>query len=590
MTTEFHNLNALWAHLIVEELIRHGIRSFFLSPGSRNAPLVTAIAENTRAESVVHYDERGSAFHAVGYARATMTPAVVVSTSGTAAANFYPAVVEASMDMVPLIVLTADRPPELRDTGANQTIDQVKMYGDSVRWFFDMPCPDEAIAPRFVLSTIDEAIRQALSSPAGPVHLNTMFREPLTPVGTKKDFSAYLTPIARWRERRKPYTDFHVGVPSASDEAVATVAETLSKARRGLVIVGRLAREEERQAVWEVCRHLKIPVFPDIASGMRLGKRADNVIAFYDVMLQSERFFNELRPDVILHFGRVPTSKRLQQLCAAYPPKEYIHIASHSLRDDPDHLVTNRVEVDIPTFCKRLVTSLPPADPPSSWLEQFKTASKKAETVLAKELDTGDALSEPAIARLISRYILSDSGLFLASSMPIRDMDMFADPSGAPVVVGCNRGASGIDGTIATAAGFARGLQKPVTLLMGDLAFLHDVNSLALAASLPHPLIMVVINNNGGGIFSFLPISQWKDKFEPYFAAPHGLTFSHAAEMFGIAYASPSDRASFVQAYQKAQEEKHSIIIEVSTDRNDNVALHRLIAEKIVAALETFPQ
>ncbi len=585
MLTEFSSLNALWASLIVEELVRNRVDYFCLSPGSRNSPLTVAIAHNKNAHSVIHYDERGTAFHALGYARATRRPAVLVCTSGTAAADFMPAVIEASMDMVPLIVLTADRPPELRYTGANQTIDQVKLYGSYVRWFCDLPCPGADIEPQFVLTTIDNAVYRATRSPAGPVHINCMFREPLAPIGPKKDFSHYLSGIKRWGKGQKRYTEYTNAPSAPGAEAIAEAAVIVSETDRGILVVGRLHRSEEQEAVKRVARYLNWPTFPDIASGLRLGAADDNIIAYFDQLLLSERLAEADKSHTILHFGGIPVSKRLQQFIEKSRPENYIIVANHPWCHDPGYRVTMRIETGISEFCEALVANLE-NQKRTSWLDGFVGRSHLLKQVLKDTIDNEDALSEPAVARLISQNIQQGSGLFLASSMPIRDMDMYADLYGPAVTVGCNRGASGIDGTIASASGFARGLDKPTTLLIGDLAFLHDVNSLALLKSLVHPLIIVVINNDGGALFSFLPIAQMKEVFEPFFGTPHGFSFDKAAAMFGLDYYCPDSKESFLTSYRSVQQKNCSAIIEVKSDRSENYRFHQTLQKKIISALD----
>ncbi len=585
MFTEFSSLNALWASLTVEELVRSEADHFFFSPGSRSSPLVVAIARNKKAHGVVHYDERGTAFHALGWARATRRPAVLVCTSGTAAADFMPAVIEASMDMVPLIVLTADRPPELRNTGANQTIDQVKLYGSYVRWFYDLPCPDANIEPRFVLTTIDQTVYQARRAPAGPVHVNCMFREPLAPVGPERDFAHYLSGLELWEKSQKPYTEYTKALGAPSEDTVAQAATILREADRGILAVGRLCSNDEQQAVKRMASHLNWPTFPDISSGLRLGATSDNLIAYYDQLLLSNGFAQSCQPLTVLHVGSIPTSKRLQQFMEKSHPCDYVMVAGHPLRHDPGHCVTMRIEADVVAFCKKLVSLIKEPQANRPWLEQFTSGSDIVGRVLQEAIDNDDGLSEPAVTRLICQHIQKDSGLFVANSMPIRDMDAYADPHGPAVTVACNRGASGIDGIIASATGFARGLDKPATILIGDLAFLHDVNSLALLKSLAHRLVIVVTNNNGGGLFSFLPIAELKDVFEPFFGTPHDLSFDRAAEMFELDYYCPNSKVSFLTSYLSAQKENRSAIIEIKSDRAENYRLHQALQQKIISAL-----
>ncbi len=584
MFTRFVSLNELWAKLIVEELIRNGVSFFVLSPGSRSSPLTAAVAAHNDAASVVHYDERGSAFHGLGYARTTGQPAVIICTSGTAAANFMPAVIEAAMDMVPLILLTADRPPELRHTGANQTIDQVHLYGRYTRWFCDLPCPSLDITPEYVLTTIDQAVHRTRRSPAGPIHINCMFREPLAPVGEKSEFSSYLSPVARWTQGSEPFTQYVTTETVTDEESILPVAKAINSVERGLLVVGQLHRRENRQAVADLAQQIKWPVLPDIASGLRLSDNNQNVITYYDQLLLSDTFTAENRPQAVLHFGGVPTSKRLQQFLKACQPEIYIHVADHPRRHDPDHRVTVRIESDIAAFCRQLSGRLNPGTG-SEWLEKWVAGSRCVEQVLHKRLNAVSELSEPGISRLVSKHILPGSGLFVAGSMPIRDLDMYADSSGPEVTVGCNRGASGIDGIIASAIGFARGLDRPTTLLIGDLAFLHDLNSLALIKSLHRSFTIVVLNNDGGGIFSFLPIAKLKEHFEPFFGTPHGLGFKPAAQMFGCDHCCPNTDKSFVEAYESAQQGDGATIIEVSSNREKNRRFHQDLQSEIAGSL-----
>ncbi len=585
MTAAFPDLNAVWADLIIEELIRRKADHFFLSPGSRSSPLTIAVARNERAHSIVHYDERGSAFAALGFARAAHRPAVVITTSGTAVANLMPAAVEASMDMVPLILLTADRPPELRASGANQTIDQVKIFGDHVRWFVDVPCPDEVIDPRWLLTAVDQAVHYAVRSPAGPVHLNCMLREPLAPLGPNRDFSNYLAGLGDWRESRDPLTRYDSGTAAAATETVSEAAQVLRAARRPLIVVGRLPHRHQSEAVLALVRRCQWPVFADVTSGLRLGTRNSGIIAYYDQLLLVTDLAEGLLPDLVLHIGGVPTSKRLLRFLELACPAQYVMVQDHPRKHDPVSRVTLCLETDIADFCEQLGRRVGRLHCAADWRENLVSASRAVETVFREMLDNGSDLTQPAVARLISQHIQPHHGLFLASSLPIREVDMYADPQGAAIVVACNRGASGIDGTIATAAGFTLGLARPATLLIGDLAFLHDLNSLALLRQIEHPITMVLLNNDGGGVFSFLPVAKCEDIFERYFATPHGLTFNAVAEMFDIEYHRPDSKQAFLSAFRQSQQTDRSVIIEVQTDRRENARFQQKLQEKVIAVL-----
>ena len=574
--------NRLWADLIVEELVRCGVDFFCVAPGSRSTPLVAALAENKRARNLVHFDERGTAFAALGYARATGAPAAWITTSGTAVANGLPAVVEAATDGVPMILLTADRPPELRQTGANQTIDQPDIFGDSVRWRFDLPAPSLDVDPASVLTTIDQAVYRAGRSPKGPVHLNLMFREPLIP-GPKEDAAPAAGP-ERWREAREPYTRYARTKPTVDEAEVEALWERLRPVERGLVVAGRLTTRGRGEAVERLAGALGWPLLPDVGSQVRLGGSRANA-AFYDVLLADGAFAEAHAPEAVLHFGSRALSKRLEGFIARHRPDPYVVVREHPFRLDPGHLVTHSVESGIEDFCDALgkaATGRPPGtDAP--WTAGWRTASERVASVLDRALAEEGGLHEPLVARLVSREIPEGHGLVVASSMPIRDLDAFAAVDGAGVPVAANRGASGIDGTVATAAGFARGSGRPVTLLIGDLALLHDLNSLAMLRGLP--VTVVVLNNDGGGIFSFLPVSGHESFFEPFFGTPQGVGFGHAAAMFGLSYESPETPEEFLSAYRTARSEDGPSLIEIRTGRHENVAVHRRLLEEVAAGM-----
>jgi len=584
MRSAFSHLNELWGFLAVEELLKTGVKYFCISPGSRSTPLTFAVSQYKQARPVIHFDERGAAFYALGHARATGKPAAVISTSGTAAANFMPAVIEASVDHVPLILLTADRPPELRHSGANQTIDQVKIFGDYVRWQMDMPCPDEKISPVFVLTTIDQAVYRSRRSPSGPVHLNFMFREPLAPSKEKQSYKDYLEVIAGWLNESGPYTKYTESQTQISDDTIKEVAKLINGSKSGLIVVGKINSVEAVQ-VLSLAHKIGWPVFPDIASGLRLGVKSGNVVPFFDLYLLSESS-KKFRPDTVFHFGNQPVSKRLLQFLESTRPENYIRIANHPDRLDPSHQVTMRIESDISDFCRRAAAAVTEKEKNTNTEKLIKLSARVNEVLTDSiELNKNDQMTEPAVARIISQHISKESALFLASSLPVREMDMFATDEGNSVPVEYNRGASGIDGTIATAAGYANGLKKSVTLLIGDLAYLHDLNSLSLVRESKIPITIVIINNDGGGIFSFLPVAEIGQAFEPFFGTPHGLSFQKSAEQFEIAYHHPKTIGEFIKAYTDSQRKKSSAIIEVSTNRQANWELHQKISQNVKTAL-----
>jgi 2-succinyl-5-enolpyruvyl-6-hydroxy-3-cyclohexene-1-carboxylate synthase len=583
----------LWGALVVEELIRNGVDNFFVSPGSRSTPVTFAVAENPRAKSIVHFDERGAAYAALGAAKSTGRPAAVICTSGTAAANFFPAVVEASMSFVPLILITADRPPELLDAGANQTIDQIDIFGKYPRWFANLPCPNPDIPGRAVLTAIDQAVYRACNPPAGPVHINMMFREPLAPIGTGEPIRDVAAQLAGWDASGRPHTVYERSEPAPGPETLARLIAIIQNAKRGLLVVGQMPSLDDSLCVLKLARALGWPVFPDIASGLRLGPDSPPFVHYYDQLLLSDSFRDFCRPDAVIQIGSPFVSSRLQNHLLSCKPPHYVIVANHPHRHDPTHIATTRIQSGIRAFCETLATALANAGAPNpEWLDttlRYNAACQKAISETCGDCSAGvppARISEPALAHILPSLAPPDSTIFLASSMPIRDADMYAQPAPAPLFATASRGASGVDGLIATAAGYAHGSRKPVILAIGDIAMLHDLNSLALLSKVEAPVVIIAINNFGGGIFSFLPIVAHPEHFETFWAAPHACTFKQAADMFGVPYANPLTLAEFAAALKRATESNAPALIEIHSDREENIKMHRAIQEHIRKTLD----
>ncbi len=563
------NINHLWGKLIIEELIRLGVEYFCIAPGSRSGPLVAAVAENKRAKSSIHFDERGLAYYALGYTASRGKTVCLISTSGTAAANFFPAIIEASKKKLPLIILTADRPPELRNTGANQTIDQVKIFGDYARFFFDLPCPTKEIPLETVVTTIDQAVYRARANVPGPAHINCMFRQPLEPVAEKGFTPGNLKPFSRWLKNSLPFTRYLSYEKKLSSDDIKRAASELSTIKLGIIAVGKLKDEEEENGVLTLARLLQWPVFVDITSGLRLKSNDERVIHYFDQLLLEPELVARYKPDGVLHLGGRLTSSRWYEFIKKITPIPYITVLNHPLRNDPMHCVITRVECSVSNFCGVIKRFLKQRER-NNFTTRLKKASQRVQQCLLARTKEEKSLTPDVLARCVSMLPSQETGLFLANSMPIRIMDMFAGINKNLCCVGANRGASGIDGTIASAIGFANGLGKPCVALIGDLAFLHDLNSLALVKELKQPLVIIVINDRGGGIFSFLPIAAFPNLFEKYFAAPHTYSFEMVAKMFQIAYARVRTAREFTDTYRAALEKKETIIIEIEADRDKN--------------------
>lgn len=603
--TEAPNLNALWTQLAFTEWSRLGLSLAVVCPGSRSAPLAYAISRNPRIESIIAHDERSAGFVALGAARATGRAAVVVTTSGTAVANLLPAVVEASKTGTPMLLVTADRPPELHDCGANQSIHQSHIFGAFARWSIDVPCADAAIAPNWILSTADEAWRRAHSplQSAGPVHLNWMFREPLAPrIESWKRES--IVDLSKWSRSQEPWRlaiDGGVSWEETINGLIDRIGTSSEGAHRMLLCVGALYSPAMRALAQQLAKRLGCAVLADIGSGLRHGECRGDVVAHADLVALSPEISNALRPDFILRLGGAISSRRIGDFLAQARrsgARELV-IRDGPERMDFEHAASIELSIDA-SFSSTLPSQTSAIRKTANnativMNRNYKDAWKSADATVAHVLDAhlddrGEVLDEPSTARIISASCPSGATLLFGNSMPIRDADMHAAGVKSSPTIAVNRGASGIDGLIATAVGHARVTGAPTVAIVGDLSLLHDLGSLALVSASSVPVIIVVVNNDGGGIFHFLPLADHPNMLEPWTTAPHGINFSAAAKMFGLHYNSPTVRGGLVDdlgdALQRAAKSNHSTLIEVRTNRIENAQFHRKLQGEIVAALD----
>jgi 2-succinyl-5-enolpyruvyl-6-hydroxy-3-cyclohexene-1-carboxylate synthase len=571
-------VTTLWCAVIIEELIRQGAGFFCISPGSRSTPLTLAVAANPKARFRMFPDERSAGFYALGYARATGMPAVLICTSGTAVANYFPAVVEASADAQPMLVLSADRPFELLEAGANQTIRQQDIFGSYTRWSFELPEPGVATPLASVLSTVDQAIRKSLGSPAGPVHLNLPFREPLEPEATDLAHP-WAAPLEAWRASGKPWMQFALPLREPSAESIVKLRELLAQAERPFFVAGSMSNTTDGEAVATLAESLGVPLFADLTSGIRLSSNC----APWQLAFQNEAFTGRFQPDVVIHFGGPLIGKQPALTLRKHPPLHHVVVREHPGRFGPDHNVTLTIEASPASVASALEECRKPLTG-TDCSDTFSAASRIIdEMTCAPE----QALNEISTPRIVSSLAGGDHALFVANSMPARDMDLYAAPlTEKPLRVALNRGVSGIDGIISTAAGYSAGLGKPATLLIGDISFLHDLNALCL---LNHPwnrLIVIVLNNHGGGIFSFLPIASQTDRLDECFATPQNFSVESAAKTFGIDYICPETNSDFMSAYTEMLKGNRSLVIEIKSDRQANLLLHRALKAKIDPVFE----
>lgn len=558
---------------LVDELARAGVRHATLAPGSRSAPLALALAEEQRIALHVLIDERSASFLALGIAKASHRPAVVVSTSGTAAANFHPAVLEAHHSKTPLIVITADRPPELRDTGAGQTIDQIKLYGDAVRWFVELGVPeDRADSVRYWRSVAARACATALGSPAGPVHLNAAFREPLVPEVDDPSPS----PGRGGRPGGAPWTRVLRSPARGSEAEVEWLAHEIAAADRGLVVAGD--SEVDSGPVMALADKAGWPVLADPLSGLRSGQLA---ISTYDALLRNRAWADDHRPDVVLRMGKLGNSKSLSALVAGGGRE--IVVDADGMWLDAERTAETLLVADPASVCGRVCDELP-GRTGSEWLAAWRHADSCARDAIDGLLDGDDEVSEPRTARDLAGLVPDGTTLVVASSMPVRDLGWYMRPRSGLRVLG-NRGANGIDGFVSTVLGVAVAGPGPTVALAGDLSLLHDQNGLMLGRAEPVDAVVVVLNNDGGGIFSFLPQAGRPEHFERLFGTPHGLDLRALARLYGCGHRGVERASALAPAVAGAMDEGGVQLVEVRTDRAANVTLHHRLNQAVADAL-----
>jgi 2-succinyl-5-enolpyruvyl-6-hydroxy-3-cyclohexene-1-carboxylate synthase len=534
----------------VDELARCGLAGACTSPGSRSTPLVLTLARQPGLATWSHVDERVAGFFALGVAKQSGRPAAVACTSGTAAAHYLPAVIEAHEARVPLIVLTADRPPELREVGAGQTIDQLKLYGDAAKWFFEVGTHDASPERlRWIRALAFRAYETAVSGRPGAVHLNFALREPLVLDGPLP--AADDAPVRR--ARRAP-------APAAID---------LDPGQRAVIVAGRHERDDGlAEALATAAAALGVPLLADPLSGARRGAAA---VAHYDALLRDAGFAAAHRPETVVRVGDLPTSKPLRLWLAGLDGARQVAFDPECAWQDPAAVVAEVLDADPAAWARSLAG--PPR--PSAWLDAWRAADAAAAEAIDDAL--GDAISEPAVARALAA--LPDAvTVFTASSMPVRDVETFWPVRDAPPRVLAHRGANGIDGTLAAAFGAAAAGAR-VVVHLGDVALAHDLGALLSASRLKLELTVVLVDNGGGGIFDFLPVATQVDAYEEHVATPTGLDAERVAALFGLRY----ERVEELAAIREAP----GALLHVRTERDENVALHRRVWDAVAAAVSS---
>jgi 2-succinyl-5-enolpyruvyl-6-hydroxy-3-cyclohexene-1-carboxylate synthase len=580
------NRNTALASAMAEELARSGVERAVVSPGSRSTPLAVALWREPGIEVTVILDERSAGFFALGTALATGRPAAVLCTSGSAAANLHPAVVEADEAGVPLIVLTADRPPELRDIGAGQTIDQLKLYGDAVRWFSDVgthEADDDGLLHFRAVAC--RAYAAAAGDPRpGPVHLNLPWREPLAPIPQEGAVSA-TDPLALEGRGDAPLNSVAHASPRADEALLDRLAERIESGSRGLIVAGRQMDPSLGGPVVALAAAAGYPVLAEPTSQLRRGPHDRSlVVSSYDHIARQRS--SGLEPELIVRFGDMPTSKPLRQWLATIDGLEQIVVDPVGEWREPTRRAATIVRADPEATARSLTERLGRLRPGAStvagspfanaWLE----AERGVRAAVDGHLDGLDELSEPGVWTALSGALRDGDSVLAASSMPVRDLELFLRPGPEGVRFASNRGANGIDGLVSTAAGLAAGSGSRTWAVLGDLALFHDLGGLAAAREVPQ-LRLIVVDNAGGGIFHFLPQAESMDgpEFEALLGTPSGLDPAAAGELFGLSCESPETPAELDEALAG-----DARLIVVRTDRPRNLELHRELSRIAAAA------
>ena len=550
-----NNINTFWSSILIEELIRCGVGQFFISPGSRSTPLTVSVAKNAKAKSKIVFDERSAAFQALGYSKASGVPAVLICTSGSASANYFPAVIEAERSNIPLIIISADRPPELQDTGSNQTFNQQGLFGDHVVKFMNLVTPDPNIDPGTILSKIDDLFFKAIDR-RGPVHLNCMFREPLAP--TDQKFKLIKELPTEWENSSELFTHIH-----KEDNSIdpILVAEDFRN-KKTIVILGDVGNN------YIEIPELNVPVFRDIQSNIICEN--NSTIFYYDQVLMLDQI-DRLKPEKVIVIGRNLISKRLLKFI------ENTDITSFTDCDhkyDPGFRVKTKIITEY-IDAANVISNIYSND---TYLSRWKKLDKKVEKVVSSMKDEVD-FSEFYVSQKLQEN-MKYGVFYLASSMPIRLMDMYFKPSIGQVFLS-NRGVSGIDGIMSSAIGASEYLEREIYLIIGDLAFYHDLNAILTLKNSKARLKIILINNKGGGIFRFLPISKSKDVFEDYFVTPHDFEFTNIVKQIFDNVNQVSSKEDFDDAFESFNHGSESAIIEILLNNELNYKQYQIVQNKI---------
>ncbi len=577
MPIDFRNTNTLWASILAETLQRLGLTTAVICPGSRSAPLTIAFAQNNQIETIPILDERSASFFALGIAKKSHLPVALICTSGTAAANFYPAIIEARESRIQLLIFTADRPPELRDCHAGQAIDQIKIYANYPNWQAELAMPAASLEMLgYLRQTIVYTWERSQFPTPGPVHLNIPFRDPLVPISDItvealeaqfdiEDFFAGLEPIVVGETSTSPSQGGHAPSTAPTKGGVGSAIEQWQKCSRGIIIAGVAQPEDSEKycrAIAQISQLLNWPVLAEGLSPLRnYAQLNPHLISTYDLILRNRELADKLTPEIAIQIGDLPTSKELRNWLDKTQPKRYVIDPSHHnfdplhgktihLRTSPENLAT--ILTQVPPLFKGglggdLATAISPQVPPlfkgglggdlasdtNEYLQLWHNTETQVRQTIDQKLSTINNIIEPKVSWLLSQILPPGTPIFISNSMPVRDIEFFWKPNNLEIKPFVNRGANGIDGTLSTALGVAHRNQSSI-ILTGDLALLHDTNGFLINNKFVGHLTIILINNNGGGIFEMLPVARFDPPFEEFFATPQHINFAQLCATYGV--------------------------------------------------------
>ncbi|MFB2878578.1 2-succinyl-5-enolpyruvyl-6-hydroxy-3-cyclohexene-1-carboxylic-acid synthase [Floridanema aerugineum] len=564
MSLDFRNTNTLWASIITETLKRLGLTTAIICPGSRSTPLTITFAQEKQIETIPVLDERSAAFFALGIAKQTNLPVALICTSGTAGANFYPAIIEAKESRIPLLIFTADRPPELRDCHSGQTIDQVKMYGNYPNWQTELATPSVEIGIlNYLRQTIVYGWERSLFPTSGPVHFNIPFRDPLAPIPDRN--TNYLKSAISLQNFFDSIQKKQLELPNYPSYSILHHLQEWRNSERVIIVCGTASPpfpQEYCQAISHLSQILKAPVLAEGLSPLRNYKQLNTyLISTYDLILRNQQIAQQLTPEIVIQIGDLPTSKELRTWLETTQPKRWIIDPSHH-NFDPLHGKTTHLRISVEQLANHCQFE---ANINNKYLQIWGNFEEKINQKINQKMTEIENLFESKVAWLISQSLPPETTIFIANSMSVRDVEFFWQPNNSRIQPFFNRGANGIDGTLSTALGIAH-RQKSSVMLTGDLALLHDTNGFLLRNKFVGHLTIILINNNGGGIFEMLPISKFEPPFEEYFATPQDINFAQLCATYNVEY-------ELINSWQHLQQrlnplpEKGIRVLEIQTNR-----------------------